>query len=152
MKFSLQNQLQNLDKLDRKIISTLLSNGRVSIANLSRDIDLSRTAVTERINRLERTGVITGYTTRLNLNQENIKVACFLFISCERGKKEEVTNALAQIPEVKSASIVSGIYDFITLIEIPNLQSIYQICEELELECGVQKVTTSIVLYHDVER
>ena len=57
--------LQGLDKLDRKILSSLLSNGRESIANLSRNIGLSRTAVAERINRLEKTGIIKGYTAQI---------------------------------------------------------------------------------------
>lgn len=152
LKFSLKNHLQNLDKLDRKIISLLLSNGRESVANLSRDIGLSRTAVSERISRLERTGVITGYTTRLNMAQEDMKIACYLLISCEKGKKDEVASILNEIPEIKSASIVSGIYDFITLIETPDLQSIYQVCSEIESGSGVRKITSSIILYQEVER
>lgn len=48
--------LQGLDKLDRRIISNLLSNGRESIANLSRNVGLSRTAVAERINDLRKRG------------------------------------------------------------------------------------------------
>ncbi len=62
--------LQGLDKLDRKILSSLLSNGRESIANLSRNIGLSRTAVAERINRLEKTGIIKGYTAQIRVENE----------------------------------------------------------------------------------
>ncbi|MDF4290255.1 AsnC family transcriptional regulator, partial [Vibrio parahaemolyticus] len=62
--------LQGLDKLDRKILSSLLTNGRESIANLSRNIGLSRTAVAERINRLEKTGIIKGYTAQIRIESD----------------------------------------------------------------------------------
>ncbi|MCC4790615.1 AsnC family transcriptional regulator, partial [Vibrio splendidus] len=65
--------LQGLDKLDRKILSNLLSNGRESIANLSRNIGLSRTAVAERINRLEKTGIIKGYTAQIRVENDGRK-------------------------------------------------------------------------------
>ncbi len=98
--------LQGLDKLDRKILSSLLSNGRESIANLSRNIGLSRTAVAERINRLEKTGIIKGYTAQIRVENEGRKAASYLLISCEKGKKNEVTNALKEIPEVRLTSVV----------------------------------------------
>lgn len=144
--------LQNLDKLDRKILSALIRNGRESVANLSRHIGLSRTAVSERINRLEKIGIITGYTTHIRLASDDRKVYCYLLIASDKGKKYEVTEALVEIPEVKSASIVSGTYDFIALIETSSLQSIYQICHELESTIGVRKITESIVFHQDVER
>ncbi|MDF4716241.1 AsnC family transcriptional regulator, partial [Vibrio parahaemolyticus] len=75
--------LQGLDKLDRKILSSLLTNGRESIANLSRNIGLSRTAVAERINRLEKTGIIKGYTAQIRIESDGRKAASYLLISCE---------------------------------------------------------------------
>ncbi|MDF4588458.1 AsnC family transcriptional regulator, partial [Vibrio parahaemolyticus] len=69
--------LQGLDKLDRKILSSLLTNGRESIANLSRNIGLSRTAVAERINRLEKTGIIKGYTAQIRIESDGRKAASY---------------------------------------------------------------------------
>ena len=82
--------LQGLDKLDRKILSSLLSNGRESIANLSRNIGLSRTAVAERISRLEKTGIIKGYTAQIRVEKDD-SWRLPLLISCEKGKKNNVT-------------------------------------------------------------
>lgn len=80
--------LQGLDKLDRKILSSLLTNGRESIANLSRNIGLSRTAVAERINRLEKTGIIKGYTAQIGLKVTGEKL---LAIYLSHVKKERKT-------------------------------------------------------------
>ncbi|TOP58854.1 AsnC family transcriptional regulator, partial [Vibrio parahaemolyticus] len=55
------------------MLSSLLTNGRESIANLSRNIGLSRTAVAERINRLEKTGIIKGYTAQIRIESDGRK-------------------------------------------------------------------------------
>ena len=146
---SSKSNLKSLDKLDRKILSSLISNGRESVANLSRNIGLSRTAVAERINRLERTGVITGYTTHLRMAHETMKIKCYFLVSCEKGRKEDVINALIEIPEIISASIVSGIYDIIILVESSDLPSIYNLCNEIESGHGIRKMTASIIFHQE---
>ncbi|SDH60833.1 DNA-binding transcriptional regulator, Lrp family [Vibrio xiamenensis] len=144
--------LQGLDKLDRKILSNLLSNGRESIANLSRNIGLSRTAVAERINRLEKTGVIKGYTAQIRVENDSNKAASYLLISCEKGKKNEVSNALKELPEVRLTSIVGGNYDIISLIEAPDLQSIHRLCNEIESFSGIKSINTTVVLHQPINR
>ncbi|WP_375320718.1 Lrp/AsnC family transcriptional regulator [Aliivibrio logei] len=143
--------LQDLDKLDRRIISNLLSNGRESIANLSRNVGLSRTAVAERINRLEKTGVIKGYTAQIRINSEN-HASCYLLISCVVGQKDGVSEALKEIPEVKMTSIVGGTYDIISLIEAPDLHRIHYLSSEIESITGIKEVKSTIVLHQPVCR
>lgn len=147
----LKMNLQDLDKLDRRIISNLLSNGRESIANLSRNVGLSRTAVAERINRLERTGVIKGYTAQIRISGEN-RASCYLLISCVVGQKDYVSEALKEIPEVKMTSIVGGTYDIISLIEAPDLHRIHFLSSEIESIPGIKEVKSTIVLHQPVCR
>src|SRR6266498_3167511 len=70
MKNGLQSQsgtnLPRLDETDRKILGELTSEGRVSIAELGRRVNLSSPAAAERVQRLERAGVITGYRAELD--------------------------------------------------------------------------------------
>ncbi|MGF1905622.1 Lrp/AsnC family transcriptional regulator [Aliivibrio logei] len=144
--------LQGLDKLDRRIISNLLSNGRESIANLSRNVGLSRTAVAERINRLEKTGIIKGYTAQIRMNNGNNTASCYLLISCAMGQKDAVSEALKEIPEVKMTSIVGGTYDIISLIEAPDLHRIHFLSSEIESISGIKEVKSTIVLHQPVCR
>ncbi|MGF1696327.1 Lrp/AsnC family transcriptional regulator [Vibrio lamellibrachiae] len=144
--------LQGLDKLDRKILSNLLSNGRESIANLSRNIGLSRTAIAERINRLEKTGIIKGYTAQIRIENEGRNASSYLLISCEKGKKNEVINSLKEFPEVRATSIVGGTYDIIALIEAPDLQSIHHISNEIESFNGIRSLNTTVVLHQPIRR
>ena len=146
------SNLQNLDKLDRKIISSLLSNARESIANLSRNVGLSRTAVAERISRLEKTGVIKGYTAQIRIENNSNNASCYLMISCEKGKKIDVTAFLKEIPEVRSMSVVGGEYDIIALLEASNLQSIHHLSNEIEGCCGIKRVRTKVILHQPFNR
>ena len=144
--------IQGLDKLDRKILSNLLSNGRESIANLSRNIGLSRTAIAERINRLEKTGIIKGYTAQIRIENEGRNASSYLLISCEKGKKNEVSNSLKELPEVRMTSVVGGNYDIIALIEAPDLQSIHHLSNEIESFSGIQSLNTTVVLHQPIRR
>ena len=144
--------LQGLDKLDRKILSNLLSNGRESIANLSRNIGLSRTAVSERINRLEKSGVIKGYTAQIRVENEGRQAASYLLISCDKGRKDEVTEALKEIPEIRLTSIVGGSYDIIALIEAPDLHAIHSLCNEIEGFPGIRTLNNTVVLHQPIVR
>ncbi|MCK6263561.1 Lrp/AsnC family transcriptional regulator [Vibrio sp. ZSDE26] len=144
--------IQGLDKLDRKILSNLLSNGRESIANLSRNIGLSRTAIAERINRLEKTGIIKGYTAQIRIENEGRNASSYLLISCEKGKKNDVSNSLKELPEVRMTSVVGGSYDIIALIEAPDLHSIHHLSNEIESFSGVQSLNTTVVLHQPIRR
>lgn len=146
------SNIESLDKLDRKIVSSLLSNGRESIANLSRHIGLSRTAIAERINRLERTGIIKGYTAQIRLDNDEPQTACFLLIMCGKGQKTNVCEYLKGIPEIKLSSIVGGSFDIIALMEASSLHKIHMLCDEIENIPGIDQLKTTVVLHQPINR
>ncbi len=145
-------KFESLDKLDRRIISTLLSNGRESIANMSRRIGLSRTAVAERISRLERMQVITGYTIKLGKANAKPKAICYLLINCSKGQKGAVCEFLEEIPEIKHASVVGGGFDIICLVEAYSLHFAHVICDRVESIPGIEKVCLTVELHQAINR
>ncbi|GAB7221341.1 Lrp/AsnC family transcriptional regulator [Vibrio owensii] len=144
--------LQDLDKTDRKILSILLSNGRESIADISRTINLSRTAVNERINRMEKTGIIKGYTAQIRQADHKLNETCYLHIQCANGKKEDVVNQLKEIPEIRSVSIVGGHLDLIALIEAPTLLAIHTLCNEIEAFDAIKNTSMLVILHRPIDR
>ncbi|QUM80164.1 Lrp/AsnC family transcriptional regulator [Moritella sp. 5] len=144
--------IENLDKLDRKIISILLSNGRESVANLSRNIGLSRTAVSERINRLEKSGMIRGYTAQLQIDSKERLAVTYLLISCINGQRNEVSRILKGVPEIRSTCITGGEFDIIARLEASTLYHIHILCDNIENITGIKKLQTSIVLHQTVDR
>ncbi len=140
--------LQNLDQLDRKILSKLLANGRESIANLSKNIGLSRTAVSERINRMEKTGVIKGYSAQIRIGNGTRTITSYLMITCMLGEKNNVVAALKDIPEIRSTSVVGGAVDIIALLEAPDLPSIHSLSNSIESLNGIKSLQNNVVLQH----
>ncbi|CAM2836003.1 Lrp/AsnC family transcriptional regulator [Moritella viscosa] len=145
-------KLDRLDKLDRKILSILLSNGRESIANLSRSVGLSRTAISERINRLEKAGTIRGYTAQLQIDSKERRAISYLLISCHNGQRNEVSKTLKGIPEIRNTCITGGEYDIIARLEASDLYQIHILCDKIENISGISELQTSVVLYQSVDR
>lgn len=144
--------LQDLDKLDRKILSILLSNGRESVADISRTISLSRTAVAERINRLEKTGIIKGYTAQIRKDATGVNQTCYLHIQCANGRKEDVISHLKEIPEIRSVSVVGGQLDLVALIEAPTLLVIHSLCNEIEAFEAINNTSMLVILHRPIDR
>ena len=143
---------ESLDKLDRRIVSTLLLNGRETIANMSRNIGLSRTAVAERMARLERAGIIAGYTAKLGHSNKDKPISCFQLIKCTKGAKSSVCQGLQQIPEVKNVSIVGGEFSIIATVEAASLHSLHLVNNEIESIKDIEQITTSVVMHQPISR
>lgn len=140
------------DDIDRQILSILQANGREPIATLSRKVGLSRSAVQERLQRLERDGVITGYTVRLGSNSPKPPVSAYLILYLEGPICERVAPLIARIPEVKKSQSIGGEIDMILQVETNDLEQLNRVRNEVEAVRGVRKVTTGIVLTDRFDR
>ena len=145
-------KLDKLDKLDRKILSILLSNGRESIANLSRSVGLSRTAISERMNRLEKAGTIRGYTAQLQIDSKERRAISYLLIGCNNGQRNEVSKTLMGIPEIRNTCITGGEFGIIARLEASDLYQIHILCDQIENIPGIKQLQTSVVLFQSVDR
>ncbi|MFV8458627.1 Lrp/AsnC family transcriptional regulator [Vibrio owensii] len=148
----LNASLQELDKTDRKILSILLSNGRESIAVLSRTVNLSRTAVKERMLRMERLGVIKGYTVQIRQSEYKLNEMCYLHIQCVNGQKEDAINHLREIPEIRNVSVVGGQLDLIAQVEAQSLLGIHTICNDIESFDCINSTSMMVILHRPIDR
>jgi len=108
-----------LDDFDNKIIQALISNARLSVSDLSRHVNLSRNAVTHRMNKLEKSGVIKGYKVILGdgLPVNEIVVAIMMVYRKDRMRDTEVIKYATKVPEIVSCYIMSGDYDVILNVQ-----------------------------------
>ena len=100
-----------MDETDQKLIAALRDNARQSTAELGRKLALSRTTVQSRIERLERRGLITGYTVRLAEDFERGTVRAHVLITVRPKEARAVEAALRAIPAVRQLHSVSGAFD-----------------------------------------
>lgn len=101
-------QFENIDEIDRAIIELLTENGRMSFADLGRKVNLSRTAVRERVNSLVERGIIEKFTISINPYRIGREMAVFFEIDVEPRRLQEVAERLAQNDDVLSVNQMSG--------------------------------------------
>ena len=99
----------SLDNLDLKILMLLQHNARIKISEIAKDVHLSVTAVTRRIERLEDTGVIRGYRTLIDSEQAGVQIHGFIIGGVYKVMLNEFYHYIANVPEIsRCETIISG--------------------------------------------
>jgi DNA-binding Lrp family transcriptional regulator len=134
------------DQLDRDLIALLQANARESTANLARKLGVARTTVLARLTRLEREGVIVGYTVRLRQDESDGGVHAYVGITTEPKVGRDVVRRLAKIPELRELCSVSGEFDYIAQLRADSMPRLDALLDEIGEIDGVIKTNTSVVL------
>src|SRR3989441_12464147 len=100
--------LPRLDAIDRQIIGELSSDGRVSFAELGRRVNLSAPAAAERVQRLERAGVITGYRAELDPRALGYQLTAIVRVKPGPRQLQRIPELAAAIPEVAECHRITG--------------------------------------------
>ncbi|WP_405476312.1 Lrp/AsnC family transcriptional regulator [Streptomyces sp. NBC_00009] len=143
-----------MDAIDEKIIVELARNARISHAELANRVLLSRNAVRQRIERLERQGHIAGYTIIRPGEDagEDVVSALVLVYRQDRMRGGDVLAALKLIPEVVICEILSGDFDIMVRLEAASLERVRDIWEEIAQMPGVRDTVTALTLSRVVSR
>jgi Lrp/AsnC family leucine-responsive transcriptional regulator len=131
-----------LDETDRKIISELSNDGRVSFAELGRRVNLSPPTVAERVQRLERQGVITGYRAEIDPRALGYPLEAIVRVKPAPGQLARVPALAAEIPQVAECHRITGEDCFFLRL---HLRSIDELSELLDQFLVYGETTTSIV-------
>ena len=134
-----------MDKFDQQILALLRADARLPISQIAREINLSRSAVSERIRQLEQGGVISGYHAQVAMpGDAAIKVYLELFY--QGGRCEHYVELMRVYPEVRRCSGISGETDMLVYIEAPSMLRFSEVRGEIENFPGMQKVKTHMVV------
>jgi DNA-binding Lrp family transcriptional regulator len=144
--------MATLDDTDRKLLNLLRADARESVSALARKLDLARSTVQERIARLERTGIIAGYTIRSGEDFAERQIAAHVMISVDPKMAASVTADLKKMPEVRSLAAISGTFDMMAEVAAETTAKIDAILDAIGHLKGVQKTMSSIVLSVKFER
>ncbi|AZL68203.1 MULTISPECIES: Lrp/AsnC family transcriptional regulator [Pseudomonas] len=137
-----------LDPLDERILAELTANARIAHAELGQKVNLSRNAVRQRIERLERDGAIQGYTLRIGEGRRPASLinALVFVYRYDRMRGDAVLDALRQIPEVVQCQVLSGEFDLLLRIEAASPERVHHVWREIAAMPGVENTVTSFVL------
>jgi Lrp/AsnC family leucine-responsive transcriptional regulator len=133
---------QVLDGTDRRILSELSADGRVSQAELGRRVRLSPPAVAERVGRLERAGVITGYHAAIDPRALGYQLTAIVRVKPAARQLPRIPELAAEIPEISECLRITGEDCFFLKV---HLRSIDELSPLLDRFLRYGSTTTSIV-------
>lgn len=126
--------MRKLDRVDRLILDILQIEGRIAISELASRVNLSTTPCSERVKRLERDGIITGYHARLNpaLVDRNLLVFLEIKLSAKSGDVfDQVARDLVEIPEVLECHLISGEFDYLVKARLKEMTAYRRLLGDL---------------------
>ena len=135
------------DELDRKIITALMANARTSFAEIGAAVGLSSTAVKRRVDRLEASGVIRGYTTVVDPAASGWHTEAFVYLYCDgRMPADAIKAAVDGEPQVASAHTVAGEYSAVLHVLAKDTADLELALERIRATEGVSRTVSQIVL------
>jgi len=139
-----------MDAIDRKILQALQANARASLQEIGQKVGLSASPCWERIRKMEQTGVIEGFTVRLNapaLGWRDTVLVQLTLDSHTDNTLEKFGEVLATIPEVVEAYLVSGEYDYLLRVAVKDTRDYERLLrEKLYKIKGIRHSKSSFVL------
>lgn len=142
---------RHIDEIDRRLITRLQENARIPTAALARDVGLSRSAVQERLERLEKAEIIKGYTVQLGDVAKPVLQAEVL-IQLEQKQSAGVVGALQKIPHCIRCLAVSGEYDLIAEVAANTPEELDGVLDRIGEISGIKRTSSSIILSTKFDR
>ncbi len=146
--------MKDLDKTDLKILRLLQQNARVPMTELAEKVGLSTTPVTERVRRLERENIISGYHARLNPHTLGQSLLVFVEIKL-RSKSgnifEDFRREVSKIPQILECHLVSGEYDYLIKLRLPDMSAYRDMLGNILLQLPAAAESRSYVVMEEVK-
>ena len=112
--------VHSLDKIDRKLLELLQENARYSLKQLSERVYLSSPAVAARIEKLEKSGIISGYHADIDLDKMGYHITAYISVQMSPKQKQKAIPAITAMPNVIECSVVSGNNSLIMKVGFPS--------------------------------
>ncbi|MCE7011276.1 Lrp/AsnC family transcriptional regulator [Kibdelosporangium philippinense] len=145
-----------MDAVDRKIIAELQKDGRLTITELAARVRLSVSPCHRRLRDLERSGAIRGYRAVIDRSALGLDFEALVFVTMSTTERPVVAafeEAIAKLPEIVQAERLFGDPDHLLRVVTKDLAAYQQFYDEkLATLAGVQRVSSTIVMKHVVDR
>jgi Lrp/AsnC family leucine-responsive transcriptional regulator len=136
-----------LDATDLLLLTLLETDGRATALELAARVALTPTAVTRRMRRMERDGVITGYSARVDYTKLGLAIEALIEVRFSGKTRPQVMDeTIRQLPEVFGVFTISGNYDALVWIRVQDVAHLRELIDTLRVSPGVADTRTHIVL------
>lgn len=146
--------MHELDRLDRKILDLLQRDGRMSMTELASQVGLSASPCTERVKRMERSGVIAGYHALVK--PEALGKTLLVFVEIKLSAKsgdvfESVRRELLHMPEVMECHLVSGNFDYLVKLRLRGMKEYRVLLGDILKRLPVAAESHSYVVMEEIK-
>lgn len=135
-----------MDALDQKLVTLLRHDGRRSISDLAIDLGVSRATVRARMERLEKSGDIIGYTVILRADAVDQRVRGIMTVEIEGHAADRVIRALGGFSEVSAIHTTNGRWDLVVELGTTSLTELDAVLRRIRLIPGITGSETSLLL------
>jgi DNA-binding Lrp family transcriptional regulator len=135
-----------MDSLDQQLIALLRADARESVATLAHRLGVSRGTVNNRIQKMETSGLIVGYTVRLRPDVQTHEIRAWMSIAVEGNQTRQVVATLLGEPGVATLHDTNGRWDLLAELRSQDLSELGKILERVRLIKGIANTETSIHL------
>lgn len=143
VKFKMDDEL---DDIDSRIIHSLIENARITLSQMSKEIDVPDATISNRLKKLDK-NVIKQYTLILDLDKFGLKVTAIIIIQTESDKHRSVESKLAKLEEVSEVYSISGEYDILIKVWAHSLEELNNIVNsKIRSVDGVEDLMEMIVM------
>lgn len=135
-----------MEKLDRRILSLLSRDGRMSYTDLGKETGLSTSAAQQRVRRLEQRGVIKGYRAVLDPAELDLMVTAFVAIKpFDPGAVDDAPQRLEPLDEVTACYSVAGEASYLLKVQVPTMAHLEGLLAKIRAAAGVSTHTTTVL-------
>ena len=135
-----------MDEIDSEIIRALVKNSRITLSQMSKEINVPDATISNRLKKLEET-VIKHYTLILDLDKIGLNVTAIIIIQTESEKHENVELELSKLEEISEVYSVSGEYDILIKVWAHSIEELNKIVNsKIRSVDGVEDLTEMIVM------
>jgi DNA-binding Lrp family transcriptional regulator len=134
------------DKTDIEILRVLEKNSRLSLRKIAKKVGVSVATVMHRLNRLEKEGVIKGYSALLDYDKLGYELQALISVDVSKGKLFEVEKKIATDPSVHAVYDITGHFDVVVVARFKSRKSLDNFIKKIQTYDFVEKTETAIVL------
>jgi Lrp/AsnC family leucine-responsive transcriptional regulator len=136
-----------MDGIDRRIVEMLAANGRLSYAEMARQVGLSGPAVHERVGKLEAAGIIRAYRAYVDHDAVGLGVTAFIgIVQATDTEIDDVIAAMSELAEIESCYFLAGAESFLIHVRVPTIAELERLIVRLNRIPGVASTRTAIAL------
>ena len=140
---------RRLDDTDRALVRELRARPKSSVTDLARRVDIARGTVYSRLDRLERTGVITGYGPDVEPRSAGFDVVGFVTLEIEQGSHAATMEHLRRVPEILRVHTITGDGDLLCVVLATSNDHMHEILQVVTAHPAVMRSRTQLALHTD---